>query len=77
MTRAEYRKHAEPIRVRVGELELTLDPKENSTGSLGWGHWGKMHVTVGGESIACQLNINLTMIDSKKLPPDPPAGGAT
>ena len=36
ITHAKFRSSAKPIRVKIGSLEVDVEPKEFSTGSLGW-----------------------------------------
>lgn len=68
ITRAQFRENAEPITVKVGDMELIADPKEFSTGSLGWYLNSKAPVKVGDKTVTVQIGMNLTIVGSKGLP---------
>ncbi len=70
ITRPEFRTAAKPIKVVIGEKEMTAMVKEFSTGSLGWNINDKMAVDVGGKVVMVQVGLNLTIIGSKDLPQD-------
>ena len=74
ITRAEFRAHAKPMVVKIGESQLAADPKEFSTGSLGWYLNGKTTVEVGGKLVTVQIGLNLTVVGSKELPKEDDAG---
>jgi hypothetical protein len=71
ITRAQFRQHAKPLTIKVGEREYKAVPKEFSTGSLGWNVNEKMTVDIGGTEVTVQIGMNLTVVGSKDLPPDP------
>jgi hypothetical protein len=47
---------------------MTADPKEFSTGSLGWYLNNKVNLKVGDKTITAQIGMNLTIVGSKELP---------
>jgi hypothetical protein len=70
ITRAEFRAHAKPMTIRIGEKEYQAIPKEFSTGSLGWNVNDKITLEIGGKHVAVQIGMNLTVVGSKDLPQD-------
>lgn len=68
LTRSHFRANAKPIRLNIDDLQLNLDPKEFSTGSLGWYANGKITVMLGDIPVRVQVGVNLTVVDSKKIP---------
>ena len=75
ITRAQFRQHAKPLTVKIGDKEFRAVVKEFSTGSLGWNVNDKMTVDVGGTEVTVQIGMNLTIVGSKDLPAD--AGSAS
>jgi hypothetical protein len=65
--RARFRKYAKPVPVKVGRIDAgQAKPKESAnTGSLGWGLSRKLYLSVGGETVYCQMNVSITIIGSK------------
>jgi len=56
---------------------MEVEPKEVSTGSLGWYLNTKITLEVDGVRVAVQVGLNLTIVGSKELPDDsPPASAA-
>jgi hypothetical protein len=75
ITRAEFRDKAKAVSVTIGNQQLEAEPKEFSTGSLGWYLNGKTVVEIDGKRVAVQIGLNLTVVGSKELPRDEePAG---
>lgn len=70
ITRAQFRELAEPVEVKIGEDTLIADPKEFSTGSLGWYLNSKTRIKVGDKTVTVQIGMNLTIVGSKELPAD-------
>lgn len=70
VSRSEFRAHAKPITVMVGGIPLVAEPKEFSTGSLGWYLNGKTSIEVNGVPVSVQIGMNLTVVGSKELPKD-------
>lgn len=70
ITRAQFRENAEQVVVKVGDSELIADPKEFSTGSLGWYLNSKTTLKVGDKAVTVQIGMNLTIVGSKGLPND-------
>jgi hypothetical protein len=68
ISRADFRAHAKPVTVRVGEVPMTAEVKEFSTGSLGWYLNGKTTIEVNGVPVSVQIGMNITIVGSKELP---------
>lgn len=66
ITRKEFLENAQDIEVIINGVKHTASPKEFSTGSFGWNINGKVSVKVGGETVQCQLGMNLTVAKSKE-----------
>jgi hypothetical protein len=73
ITRDQFRAGAKPIEITLNGQTLKVPVKFFSTGSLGWYLNNKMDVEVGGISVSVQIGLNMTIIGSKDLPPDPGA----
>jgi hypothetical protein len=69
ITRAQFEK-AKPVPVTIGTQQYVAEPKEFSTGSLGWYLNGKTVVEVDGVAVSVQIGMNLTLVGSKELPRD-------
>lgn len=68
VTRQQFSDNAEPVVITIGGTTLTADPKEFSTGSLGWYLNGKVTLLVDGKPTKVQVGLNLTIVGSKELP---------
>jgi hypothetical protein len=68
LSREGFRTHAKPVPLTINGQPLTADPKEFSTGSLGWYCNGKLTVVVNGVLCKVQIGLNLTVVGSKELP---------
>ncbi len=68
ITRADFRKNAKPVVVKIGEAELIADAREFSTKSLGWYLNGKTTLRVGDTPVTVQIGLNITIVGSKELP---------
>lgn len=68
ITRVRFRAQAKPIHVKIGSLEVDVDPKEFSTGSLGWSLNARTTLEVDGLRLPVQIGLNLTVVGSKELP---------
>lgn len=75
ISRAQFRQGAKPVRVVIDGKEHDAEVKEFATGSLGWYLNTKLSVQIGGVSVPVQVGLNLTIVGSKELPGDGPAGG--
>jgi hypothetical protein len=75
ITREQFRSSAKPVTVVINGKEMTALAKEFSTGSLGWNINEKIQVEVAGHAVTVQVGLNLTIVGSKDLPQDRPAGG--
>ena len=76
LTRQSFAANAKPIALTVGNQHLLLDPREFSTGSVGWFANGKITLQVGDEYVKCQIGFNLTVVGSKELPHGEPVATA-
>lgn len=72
ITRMQFSTQAKPVIVKIGDMELRADPKEFSTGSLGWYLNGKTTIKVGDMPVTVQIGMNLTIVGSKELPKEAP-----
>lgn len=70
LTRKKFRDDAKAMVVQLNGQQLMLDPKEFSTGSLGWYGNAKIVLEVGGEPVKCQVGFNITIVGSKEIPKD-------
>ena len=66
--RDTFANEAGPVKVTIGATTFEVDPKEFSTGSLGWYLSGKVTLEVGGVRCPVQVGLNLTLVGSKDLP---------
>jgi hypothetical protein len=76
ISRADFRGKAKPVTVTIGNQQLEAEVKEFSTGSLGWYLNGKTTLEIEGVRVPVQIGLNLTIVGSKELPPDPQAPAA-
>jgi hypothetical protein len=67
ITREEFREHAEPILVKLGDMALEAQPKEYASDSLGWSANEKRYIDLNGKRVQVQIGINVTVIGSKLL----------
>jgi len=70
ITREQFRSGAKALPVTVGGASMLAEPKEFSTGSLGWYLNGKTVVEINGVSVTVQIGMNMTIVGSKELPKD-------
>lgn len=70
ISRAQFRAHAKPIAVTIGDRTFTAGVKEFSTGSLGWNVNDKTTIEIDGKPVSVQVGLNLTIVGSKELPQD-------
>lgn len=68
VTRPQFRAGAKPVPVTIGGKEYTAVVKEFSTGSFGWNINDKVKLMVDGVEVTCQIGLNLTIANSKKVP---------
>jgi hypothetical protein len=66
LTRSEFKKQAQAIKVDVGGVAMMAEPKEFSTGSFGWYLSGKATLMVGDKPVQVQVGANLAVIGSKE-----------
>ena len=70
ITRADFRAKAQAVKIVIGDREYVAQPKEFSTGSLGWNVNDKVPIDIGGKTVTVQIGLNLTIVGSKELPQD-------
>ena len=63
LTRDLFRAEAKDIPLKIGDQTMIAEPKEFSTGSLGWYAGGKTTVKLNGEVVKVQVGINLDVSD--------------
>jgi hypothetical protein len=73
ITRAQFRADARPIKITIGDKSMEVPVKFFSTNSLGWYLNSKTTMNVGGAEVAVQIGLNMTIVGSKELPPEPAA----
>lgn len=57
---------ARPITLMVDGQSITLEPREYSSGSFGFGYYGKVTTKIGEQQIKLQASISLVVANSKK-----------
>jgi len=70
ITRAQFRSGAKAVPITIAGTQMLADPKEFSTGSLGWYLNGKAVIEIDGVPVSVQIGMNLTIVGSKELPKD-------
>lgn len=68
ISRAEFRSHAKPLPITIGDKHYQAVVKEFSTGSLGWNVNDKITLEIDGKMVTVQIGMNLTIVGSKELP---------
>jgi hypothetical protein len=68
VTREQFKEAAKAVEVIINGTTMLADPKEFSTGSLGWYLNGKTVIEVGGQKVTVQVGLNMTIVGSKELP---------
>jgi hypothetical protein len=70
ITREQFHSGAKAVPVTIGGSTMLAEPKEFSTGSLGWYLNGKTVIEINGAAVSVQIGMNLTIVGSKELPKD-------
>lgn len=73
ITREQFATEAAPVQLVIGGQNMTADPREFSSGSIGWYANGKLVLKVGDQPVTVQVGVNLTIVGSKDLPPAAPS----
>lgn len=68
ISRDDFRNHAQAVELTIGGVPMTAEPKEFSTGSLGWYLNNKVTLKIGDKPVTVQIGMNLTIVGSKELP---------
>ncbi len=68
ITRPQFRDGAKAVEIAINGTPMLAEPREFSTGSLGWYLNGKTVIDVNGTKVTVQVGINLTVVGSKELP---------
>jgi len=67
MNKAQFMSVAKPLKVEIEGMPQLTTVMEFSSGNLGWNANGKITIELpNGESVYCQLGMNITVINSKK-----------
>eukprot|EP00419_Tripos_fusus_P011247 CAMPEP_0172663026 /NCGR_PEP_ID=MMETSP1074-20121228/5675_1 /TAXON_ID=2916 /ORGANISM="Ceratium fusus, Strain PA161109" /LENGTH=195 /DNA_ID=CAMNT_0013478969 /DNA_START=77 /DNA_END=664 /DNA_ORIENTATION=- len=66
MTKADFMRSAKSFKIEIGDRQLTVPPKEFSTGSCGFFSNGKVTMNVGSVPLTVQCSLNCTVIGSKQ-----------
>eukprot|EP00918_Siedleckia_nematoides_P094501 GHVU01207523.1.p1 GENE.GHVU01207523.1~~GHVU01207523.1.p1 ORF type:complete len:346 (-),score=81.98 GHVU01207523.1:123-1160(-) len=66
MSKQEFLDQAEGFRCNIGGNELTIEPREFKTGSVGWGYCGKLPIPIGSTPVTAQVTFNITVVGSKE-----------
>lgn len=69
ISRKQFRAEAKPVLVDFGGNKKIVDTKEFATLSLGWFLNDKITLMVGDTPVQVQVGLNLTIVNSKDLPP--------
>lgn len=67
ITRKQFEDGAKAVNVTINGATMLAEPKEFSTGSLGWFLNGKTVIEVDGVPVTVQVGMNLTIVGSKEL----------
>jgi hypothetical protein len=71
LSRAYFRRLAKPLPITLGQVAVgEAAPREFLTGSLGWQWVCKTQLRVGECYVWVQINLSITVIGSKDLPPE-------
>jgi hypothetical protein len=65
ISKADFLKHGGYPTLRMGDTTLRLEPQEFSSGSYGWGYFGKLTADVNGVPVKFQASINIVVAGSK------------
>lgn len=68
--RQQFRDGAKAVEITINGTPMLAEPREFSTGSLGWYLNGKTVIDVNGTKVTAQVGLNLTVVGSKELPKD-------
>lgn len=67
VSRDQFNQHAAPMKVVVGNQAVGIaEPRQFSSGSMGWYYGGKMQVEIDGVLCTVQVGVNLTLVGSKE-----------
>jgi hypothetical protein len=72
ISRSEFKDQAKSVTVKINDVPFVAEPREFSTGSLGWNINGKMTIEIAGKMVSVQVGMNLTVVGSKDLPKESP-----
>ena len=65
--RQQFRDGAKAVEITINGTPMLAEPREFSTGSLGWYLNGKTVIEVNGTKVTAQVGLNLTVVGSKEL----------
>lgn len=69
-SRVYFAENARVMTVFLDNIPIQAKPKVFSTGGLGWHIQAKKQMAVGDCMLWCQINVQVTVIGSKALPPN-------
>ena len=70
ITRKEFAEHAQPMKAKIGDETILLQPKTYSSGSLGFFGNEKKLIEINGKPHVVTAQVVITIVGSKKLPLD-------
>jgi hypothetical protein len=65
ITKETFKQKAMPVATKIGDVLLSIMPKEFSTGSFGFYGNGKVTQLVNGVPVVFQTNVQMVAIGSK------------
>jgi ribosomal protein L44E len=68
ITLKEFMEHAVPIKVKLGDQEVTLTPRQFEKGSFGFYFNEKTTITINGKPCKMTNQILCTLVNSKEAP---------
>ena len=77
ISRKQFREHAKPLPVKIGDSTFEAQVKQFKPGSFGWYLGSKMTVKVDGQDVTVQIGLNMAVVGSKDLPQDEAPAAAT
>lgn len=61
----DFLKHAKPMIAQIGGHPVEMEPREFSSGSVGYNASFKVDVLVNGKVVKCQVGLNVIVCGSK------------
>jgi hypothetical protein len=70
VSRKQFREHAKPLPIKIGDSSFEAQVREFKPGSFGWYLGGNMTVKVAGQDLTVRIGLNLAVAGSKEAPQD-------